>query len=187
MDDIRYDADDLKKCLTLLQEGNCILLPTETGWALCASSQVPAGVQTLRNLAMESGAQPLTVLVSDEGSIERLATDIPEVAWELLEVSDRPLTLILDQGRNIPLHALSDSGEIALRLVKERFFRDLIARLKAPLICSAIAPFPTPEAVPGKWKSDAVYTSSYKRSQGLPFPKEYRIKLGRGGLVHIIS
>jgi L-threonylcarbamoyladenylate synthase len=187
MDDIRYEADDLKLCLQHLREGKRILLATETGWALCASSLEAEAIGALRKVSVENSAQPLTVLVSNEAVIERIAEEVPEVAWDLLEVSDRPLTLVLDNGKNIPVPAMADTGEIAIRVCRERFYQDLITRLKAPLVCSAIAGFASLQEIPATWKKDAGYTSTYKGNSAVPFRKEYRIKLGRGGLVSILK
>jgi L-threonylcarbamoyladenylate synthase len=183
----RYDAGDLNQCLESLREGKRILLPTETGWALCTSAGNSDATNILRQIATENKSQPLTVLVHNEASIEHLAANIPDVAWDLLEVSDRPITLELNAGQNIPLAALSETGEIALRICRERFFRDLITRLRSPLICSAIKEFTSYLDIPEAWKADAAYASTYQREHPTPFQKEYRIKLGTGGVVRILK
>jgi L-threonylcarbamoyladenylate synthase len=71
---------------------------------------------------------------------------IPEVAWDILDHSERPTTLILDQPKNVAKNIIAEDNTLGIRLVKEPFCFKLMERMKRPLVSTSanISGNPTP-------------------------------------------
>jgi len=74
--------------------------------------------------------------------------EIPEVAWQILDLSEKPTTLILDNPRNVAPNLISDDHSLGIRLIKEPFCFKLLERMKKPLVSTSanISGQPTPIA-----------------------------------------
>ncbi|MFA0960770.1 Sua5/YciO/YrdC/YwlC family protein [Roseivirga sp. BDSF3-8] len=59
------------------------------------------------------------ILIHDITQLYDYVARIPEIAWDLMEFAEKPLTLIMGEGKNVPENLLRDGGEIAITLVKE--------------------------------------------------------------------
>jgi L-threonylcarbamoyladenylate synthase len=72
--------------------------------------------------------------------------DIPEVAWQILDLSEKPTTLILDNPRNIAKNLIASDNTLGMRIVKEPFCFKLLERMKKPLVSTSanISGMPTP-------------------------------------------
>jgi L-threonylcarbamoyladenylate synthase len=62
---------------------------------------------------------------------------IPEIAWDLIDFSEEPLTVIYPKGKNISPKILAQDGSIAIRLVKEGECFELLKKLKNGLLSTS--------------------------------------------------
>jgi L-threonylcarbamoyladenylate synthase len=62
---------------------------------------------------------------------------IPEVAWEILDLSEKPTTLILDGPKNVAKNIIAEDNTLAIRIVKEPFCYKLMERMKRPLVSTS--------------------------------------------------
>lgn len=89
-------TDDIRAAIAVLRRGGVILYPTDTVWGLGCDATCAEAVRRIFNIKHRADAKALITLVGSEGQLERTAAGIPDVAWQLIEFSDKPLTIVYD-------------------------------------------------------------------------------------------
>jgi L-threonylcarbamoyladenylate synthase len=79
----------------------------------------------------------MIVLMNGEKMMYNVFKDIPEVAWQILDLSEKPTTLILDNPRNVAANVIADDKTLGVRIVKEPFCFKLMERMKKPLVSTS--------------------------------------------------
>jgi L-threonylcarbamoyladenylate synthase len=129
--------DDIKESLVTLKNGGIILYPTDTIWGLGCDATNSIAVEKIFKIKSRIGSKSLLILVNEEQMIERYVKGIPEIAYELTCVSDAPLTIIYPEGKNLAPGVCSDDGSVGIRICHDEFCRELIARLRKPIVSTS--------------------------------------------------
>jgi L-threonylcarbamoyladenylate synthase len=109
----------LQEAVTRLKKGQLILFSLEEGWMLgCDASQVLAA-ERLVNWKSPESTEPFVVLIGEIGQLQQYLEKVPEIAWDLVDFAEKPLTVIYPKGKNVAPSLLASDGSLALRLVKE--------------------------------------------------------------------
>jgi L-threonylcarbamoyladenylate synthase len=130
-------AEDIKFSLEILKSGGIILYPTDTIWGIGCDACNAAAVQKVFELKKRSDTKSMLVLVDQDFRINSYVNEVPEIAWELLEVSDKPMTIIYPGAKNLASNLIAEDGTIGIRVSKDRFNQDLIRRLGKPLVSTS--------------------------------------------------
>ena len=80
--------------LRILKEGGVILYPTDTVWGLGCDATNSAGIGKIFRIKPRSDSKSLIILVDSIWMLERYVREVPAIAYELIDVSDKPLTII---------------------------------------------------------------------------------------------
>jgi L-threonylcarbamoyladenylate synthase len=101
-----------------LRQGQLIALADETGWSVASDPTNDSAVTNLLTLqaVMPKGTQP-TVLIQQTDQLGLYVAKIPDVAYDLVEFAENPLTVVYEQGKNIStlLWQSMTTGELAVR------------------------------------------------------------------------
>ena len=62
---------------------------------------------------------------------------MPDVAWDLVEFADKPLTLILDEAVNLAPSLIAEDGSIGLRVTKENISHELCYRFEKAIVSTS--------------------------------------------------
>ena len=128
---------EIHNALKVIQNGGIILYPTDTIWGIgCDATNVEA-VKKIYALKQREESKSMIVMMNGEKMMYNVFKDIPEVAWQILDLSEKPTTLILDNPRNIALNLISNDKSLGVRIVKEPFCFKLMERMKKPLVSSS--------------------------------------------------
>ena len=84
----------MKEALEVLRRGGVILYPTDTVWGIGCDATDPEAVARVYEIKRRSEAKSLVLLASDLDMVARYVRQIPNIAIDLVEVNDRPMTLI---------------------------------------------------------------------------------------------
>ena len=84
----------LSETLQVLREGGLILYPTDTVWGIGCDATNPEAVAKVYALKQRSDAKALVLLAASLDQVGRYVKEIPDIAIQLVEVNDRPMTLI---------------------------------------------------------------------------------------------
>ncbi|WP_396175819.1 L-threonylcarbamoyladenylate synthase [Flavobacterium sp.] len=139
---------EIQKAFEVIQQGGIILYPTDTVWGIGCDAANAEAVQKIYDLKMRQESKSMIVLMNGEKMIYNVFKDIPEVAWQILDLSEKPTTLILDKPRNVAPNIIADNQSLAVRIVKEPFCYKLMERMKRPLVSTSanITGQPTPKS-----------------------------------------
>ncbi|MBC7557563.1 MAG: threonylcarbamoyl-AMP synthase [Chryseobacterium sp.] len=130
------DSEILSNALETLQNGGIILYPTDTIWGIgCDATNLDA-IQKIFEIKKREKSKSMIILVENDKRLQDLA-DIPEMAWEIMDLSEKPVTLIYETVRNLPKELLAEDGSVGIRVVKNDFCKKLITKLNAPLVSTS--------------------------------------------------
>lgn len=127
----------IKEAVEVLNRGGVILYPTDTIWGLGCDASNSDAVKRIYSIKKRADSQGMLVLLDTESRLQYYVRDIPDIAWQLIEVSDGPLTLIYPGARNVAPELLGDDGSLGIRIVNDDFCSSLIARLRKPLVSTS--------------------------------------------------
>ena len=130
----------------VIRNGGIILYPTDTVWGIGCDATNPDAVAKIYKLKQRDEAKSMIVLMNGEKMIYNVFKEIPAVAWEILDLSEKPTTLILDAPRNVVPSLIAADNSLGMRIVKEPFCFKLMERMKKPLVSTSanISGKPTP-------------------------------------------
>jgi L-threonylcarbamoyladenylate synthase len=129
--------EDIKECLNTLRQGGIILYPTDTIWGLGCDPTNSGAIEKIFKIKSRSESKSLIILVDGLSMIERYVKDIPEIVYELAEVSDTPLTIIYPKGKNLAEGICSEDDSIAIRICHDEFCSELINRFRKPIVSTS--------------------------------------------------
>ena len=129
--------EDIKHAVETMRGGGVILYPTDTIWGLGCDATNPEAVAKIYAIKQREDAKALISLVDSEAKIDFYVPDVPDVAWQLLEVAERPLTIIYDNVRNLAPNLMAEDGSAALRITREEFSRELCLRMKRAVVSTS--------------------------------------------------
>lgn len=129
--------EEIKKCLEILRKGGLILYPTDTIWGIGCDATNKDAVQKIYKIKKRQESKALITLVNNEVMLERTVVDMPEIAWDLIESTDKPLSIIYEKVKGIAPNVIAENGSCAIRLVKNEFCEKLISQLKKPIVSTS--------------------------------------------------
>jgi L-threonylcarbamoyladenylate synthase len=182
---------DLRNSLEVLKRGGIILYPTDTIWGIGCDATNQEAVDKIFRIKKREDNKSLLVLVDDPERLSDYVMEIPEIAWELLTVSDQPLTIVYPGGINLPSNILHSDGSVGIRVTSDTFCRELIRQLGKPLISTSanISGKPSPSVFPdisGNIKSSVDYIVKWRQDDLVRKSPSQVIKLGLKGEIEII-
>lgn len=131
------NKDDINQALETLKNGGLILYPTDTIWGIGCDATNPEAIEKVYALKGRDKSKSMLVLLHTDNQLAAYLNDIPEVAYELIEASDRPLTIIYSNAKNIAQNALAEDGSIGIRIVNHPFCQQLLQRFRKPIISTS--------------------------------------------------
>ncbi|MVZ64883.1 threonylcarbamoyl-AMP synthase [Sphingobacterium sp. DK4209] len=134
---IPYDKDDMKQALDTLKSGGIILYPTDTIWGLGCDATNPEAVEMIFALKGRDKGKSMIVLLGNDYQLEGYVQEVPEVAYQLIEVADRPLTIIYQKAKNLAPNVVAEDGSIGIRVVRHPFCEELIQRFRKPIVSTS--------------------------------------------------
>ncbi|MFI0491322.1 L-threonylcarbamoyladenylate synthase [Flavobacterium sp.] len=140
--------EEVLKAFEIIQQGGIILYPTDTVWGIGCDATNPEAVAKIYKLKKRAETQSMIVLMNGEKMMYNVFKDIPEVAWQIMDLSENPTTLILDKPRNVAPNLIATDNTLGIRIVKEPFCFKLLERMRKPLVSTSanISGQPTPIA-----------------------------------------
>ena len=126
----------MEQIIQTLKSGGTILYPTDTIWGIgCDATNIDA-IEKIFEIKKREKTKSMIILVESEKRLQDLV-DVPEMAWEIMDLSEKPVTIIYDHPKNLPKELLAEDGSIGIRLVKNDFLKKLISKLNQPLVSTS--------------------------------------------------
>lgn len=183
--------DDIREAVRVMQSGGVILYPTDTIWGIGCDACNEDAVRRVFEIKRRAEAKSVISLVDSEVKVEFYVRSVPDVAWQLWECSDEPLTLVLDGARNLASGVIASDGSVALRVTREAFSRQLCMRMKRAIVSTSanIAGEPAPRCfseISPEILQAVDYVCLSRRDEAPSQTPSHIIKIGPSGEVKII-
>ena len=130
-------TEDIKKACEVMAAGGIILYPTDTIWGIGCDATNEKAVQRVYELKRRADNKAMLVLMDSEAKLDRYVSDVPDIAWDLISVSDKPLTIIYSSAKNLATNLLGADGSVGIRITNEEFSKKLCERFRKPLVSTS--------------------------------------------------
>lgn len=129
--------DEINKALEVIKNGGVILYPTDTIWGLGCDATNAATVDKLLKIKNRPAEKSLIVLLDVDSKLQSYVKEIPEVAYDLIEYAENPLTIIFSDAKNLADNVINADGSVGIRIVKHDFCTPLIQRFRKPIVSTS--------------------------------------------------
>ena len=129
--------DDIKKACEIMEKGGIILYPTDTIWGIGCDATNEDAVKRVYEIKKRIDSKALIVLVDKPVKVEFYVREVPEIAWDLIDVADKPLTIVYPNARNLATNVLADDGSVGIRITQETFSRKLCERFRKAIVSTS--------------------------------------------------
>jgi L-threonylcarbamoyladenylate synthase len=139
--------DEVAKAFKVIQDGGIILYPTDTIWGIGCDAANTEAVQKIYSLKQRDEAKSMIILLDTDNKLPSYIQDVPELAYNLIEYAENPLTLVIPGAKNISPALIAADGSIGIRVSSHPFCQQLIQRLRRPLVSTSanISGQPSPQ------------------------------------------
>ena len=127
---------DLNQTIEILKSGGTILYPTDTIWGIGCDATNPEAIKKIFDIKKREPNKSLIILVESEKRLQDLV-DVPEMAWQIIDLSEKPVTIVYENPKNLPKELLAEDGSIGIRIVKNDYCKKLISKLNKPLVSTS--------------------------------------------------
>lgn len=184
-------AEEAKKCVEIMRKGGVILYPTDTVWGIGCDATNAVAVQRVFEIKKRADSKAMLLLVDSADRLARYVGDVPAVAWDLVELTTKPLTIIYDGARNLAPNLVAEDGSVGIRVTSELFSKELCYRFQKPVVSTSanVSGEPTPNNYSEISPEiiDAVdYVVNYKQLEKGTAKSSSIIKLTANGTVTVI-
>ena len=129
--------EDIEKCLDILRQGGVILYPTDTIWGLGCDATNGAAIEKVYKIKQRSDSKAMLVLLENENLLPSYIKEVPEIAWDLIDVGEKPLTIIYPGAKNLAPNLIAEDGSIGIRITREEFTARLIQKFRKPIVSTS--------------------------------------------------
>lgn len=174
-----------------MNEGGVILYPTDTIWGIGCDATNEEAVRRVYEIKQRSDSKALLVLVDTSVKVDFYVQDVPNVAWDLIELAEKPLTIIYSGARNLAPNLLAEDGSVGIRVTNEEFSQRLCRQFRKAIVSTSanISGQPSPtnfSEISDEIKSKVDYIVGYRQDDmGHPKPSGI-IKMDKNGVFKII-
>jgi len=139
--------DEVNKALKIVQDGGIILYPTDTIWGIGCDATNTEAVKKIYALKQREENKSMIILLDIDNKLQTYISEVPDIAYDLIEYAESPLTLVMPGAKNISPALIAEDGSVGVRVSSHPFCQQLIQRLRKPLVSTSanISGKPSPE------------------------------------------
>ncbi|MEN9919970.1 MAG: hypothetical protein RL662_2406 [Bacteroidota bacterium] len=183
--------EDIQKAMEVMLAGGIILYPTDTIWGIGCDATNEQAVQKVYELKQRSDSKALIVLIDNPIKLDYYLFETPSLAWDLIEVSDKPLTIVYDDARHVAPNLIAQDGSLAIRVTHEKFSQELCRRFRKAIVSTSanITGHSAPQLfseIADEIKNGVDYIVNYRQEDMTKAKASSIIKLGKGSEIKII-
>lgn len=182
---------DIEKAIETMQKGGIILYPTDTIWGIGCDATNENAVDKIYKLKKRLETKSMLILLGNYDDLHKYVKSVPEIACQLINVSDKPLTIVYDKAINIAPNLINSDSSVGIRITKEIFSSELCAKFKKPIVSTSanISGEPTPKVFTEISKEiieGVDYVVNYRQSDLSVLKPSSIIKVSADGQIKIL-
>lgn len=183
--------EEIKRACDVMHRGGVILYPTDTVWGIGCDATNEEAVRRVYEIKHRADSKAMLVLVDSDVKVQSYIREVPPVAWDLIELSEKPLTIIYDGARNLAPNLLGEDGSVGIRVTREEFSKQLCYRFRKPVVSTSanVSGQPSPRSfaeISDEIKQAVDYVVAVRQDEPPCKAPSSIVKLGAGGLVKVI-
>lgn len=183
--------EDLSKAVEIMRKGGVILYPTDTIWGIGCDATNSAAVKRIYEIKRRAENKAMLVLLDKMSEIEKYIDIVPEMAYSLNDLSEKPITIIYDGAHGLAPELLGENRSVGIRVSREVFTQKLCARLHRPIVSTSanISGQPAPtffKEISEEIKSAVDYVVSFRQNDNVECTPSSIIKLSADNVIKII-
>ncbi|HNS12340.1 MAG TPA: L-threonylcarbamoyladenylate synthase [Bacteroidia bacterium] len=128
---------EINKAAEVLRAGGIIIYPTDTIWGIGCDATNDDAVKKIFSLKKRVDSKSMIILLESSNRLESYVQRVPEQAWQLIEYSEKPLSIVYDNARNLANSVIAEDGSICIRITKDEFCKKLIGKLRKPIVSTS--------------------------------------------------
>lgn len=182
---------EIRRALETLRNGGTLLYPTDTIWGLGCDATDENAVRKIFRIKRREESKSLITLVSDEKMLSRFVDEVPPIAWTLMELSEKPVTIIYEKVGGLARNVIAENGSAGIRLVNDKFCKALIREFQKPIVSTSanISGEPAPQNFKGiknEILEQVDYVVNYRQNETVAGRASSVIRLKPNGEFHIL-
>ncbi|MFT7344735.1 MAG: L-threonylcarbamoyladenylate synthase [Lentimonas sp.] len=126
-----------KEAVEILKSGGTVLYPSDTIWGLGCDATDEEACQKILDIKNRPDDKSLILLMDSFRMVEHYVPNFAEIVYELVDLSDKPLTIIYPTSRNLAPSVLAADGSVGIRITKDPLCLELIRGLKRPIVSTS--------------------------------------------------
>ncbi|MGI6073528.1 MAG: L-threonylcarbamoyladenylate synthase [Fermentimonas sp.] len=183
--------DDIRKAIEVLKQGGLILYPTDTIWGIGCDATNEEAVKRVFELKQREDSKSMLVLMDNPAKLQTYVAEVPDIAWDLIDLTDKPLTIVYDGAKNLASNLIASDGSIGIRITNELFSRELCKQFRKPIVSTSAnisgKQSPIKFSQIEKEIIDGVdYVVNYRQKEKAKGQASSIIKLNKNGTINII-
>ncbi len=128
---------EAKKAAEIMRKGGIILYPTDTIWGIGCDATNEEAVQRIFRLKERADSKSMLVLSDSEAKLQGLMDEVPEMAWDLIELTNKPLTIIYPAAKGVAPSLIAEDGTLGIRVTREPFSAELCRLMRVPVVSTS--------------------------------------------------
>jgi L-threonylcarbamoyladenylate synthase len=182
--------EEIYKAIEVLKAGGIILYPTDTVWGIGCDATNKEAVQKVYDLKKRADSKSLILIVANDRMLNYHVKDVPELAWDIIDISEKPTTIIYNEGNHLAENVIAEDKSIAIRMIKEGFAHQMAFNYRKPIVSTSanISGAPTPmsfDEISDEIKNNVDFIVNKQFDSGNKKPSAL-IKLGLNGEIEIL-
>ena len=139
--------DEVANAFKVIKEGGIILYPTDTIWGIGCDATNTEAVKKIFQLKQRDEAKSMIILLDSDAKLPSYVKEVPDIAYDLIQYAENPLTLVMPGARNISPALIAADGSVGIRITSNQFCQHLIQRMRKPLVSTSanISGNPSPQ------------------------------------------
>ena len=128
---------EIALALEVLRSGGIILYPTDTVWVIGCDATNAEAVQKIYDLKRSADKKSMLVLCKDADMVVRYVNKAPGIAFEVMEMATKPLTLILPGASGVAANLIPEEGTLGVRVPNHEFCQKLLYKFGKPIVSTS--------------------------------------------------
>ena len=184
-------VNDIKQAVEVLRNGGVILYPTDTIWGIGCDATNSKAVKRVFEIKRRVDSKALITLVDCVAALERVVAEVPDAAYQLIDVAVEPMTIVYDRGVGVAPELLADDGSIGVRVTDEEFSKALCRTFRRPIVSTSanISGSPSPlcfAEIDEEVRRAVDYVCESRRDESPAVKASTVIKVSDGGVFKIL-
>ncbi len=130
-------TQEINKAIAFLEQGGLILYPTDTVWGIGCDATNEEAVGKVYELKQRIDSKALICLVANDAMLERHIEQVPDLAYDIIDVATKPTTIIYDNPRGVAKNLIATDETLAVRVATDKFCKYLINKFKKPIVSTS--------------------------------------------------